>query len=199
MSSSVAPSASARWASNDLGLGQVVAVREPDRRPDRHIRALEDRRRPANVGRPDAHRRDVVLGGQPAARRRRTRRRVRVAAASGRWSWRYRARSGNRWSGSWDSLDVGTQDVAGQQEAALDELVGLLEVAILVLDDHVAVVAGAPQGGEQHAPVDVAEPRQARDLPADPEREDRRARTAPRGRSTGPWPGRAGCAARTPG
>ena len=52
------------------------------------------------------------------------------------------------------------------------ELVGLLEVAVLVLDDHVAVVAGAPQRGEQGAPVDVAEPGQARDLPADAHRED---------------------------
>src|SRR6476646_4706733 len=70
------------------------------------------------------------------------------------------------------SLDVRAKDVASEQEPALDEVIGLLEVAILVLDDHVAVVAGTPQGGEQGSPLDVAETRQARDLPADPHRED---------------------------
>jgi hypothetical protein len=40
-----------------------------------------------------------------------------------------------------------------------------------VLDDHVAVEARSPQAGEQRGPLDVAEPGQARDLPADPERE----------------------------
>ena len=81
------------------------------------------------------------------------------------------------------SLDVRPQDVAGEQEAALDEVVGLLEVAVLVLDDHVAVVAGTPQRGEEVAPVDVAETGQPRDLPADPDREDAALVEARRGRS----------------
>ena len=67
MSSSVAPSASARRASNTLVVGQVVAVREADRRADRDVGPGQDRAARGNVGRPDADRRDVVLGGQPAA------------------------------------------------------------------------------------------------------------------------------------
>ncbi len=64
-------------------------------------------------------------------------------------------------------LMYGPEDVAGEQEAALDELVGALEVAVLVLDDDVAVVAGAPQRGEDAAPVRLAQAGQPRDLPAD--------------------------------
>src|SRR5262249_2280881 len=70
------------------------------------------------------------------------------------------------------SLDVGPEDVAREQEASLHEVVGLLEVAVLVLDDHVAVVAGPPQRPEQVGPLHVPEARQPRHLPADPHRED---------------------------
>src|SRR6478752_364358 len=69
------------------------------------------------------------------------------------------------------SDDIGPQHVAREQEPALDLLVGALEIAVLVLDDHVAVVAGPPEGGEQVAPLDVAEAREAGDLPADAHRE----------------------------
>ena len=51
----------------DLRLGPVAAVREADHRPDRDVRPGQDCRRPPDVGRPDADRRDVVLGRQPAA------------------------------------------------------------------------------------------------------------------------------------
>ena len=54
-------------ASKTLVSVSVVAVREADRRPDRDVGAGEDRRRPADVGRPDADRGDVVLRRQPAA------------------------------------------------------------------------------------------------------------------------------------
>src|SRR3954451_2526602 len=70
------------------------------------------------------------------------------------------------------SLDVRAEDVAGEQEPALHEVVGLLEIAVLVFDDHVAVVAGTPEGGEQRSPLDVAETGQARHLPADAHRKD---------------------------
>src|SRR3954453_23869066 len=70
------------------------------------------------------------------------------------------------------SLDVRAEDIAGEQEPALDQVVGLLEIAVLVFDDHVAVVAGAPEGGEQRSPLDVAETGQSRHLPADTHRED---------------------------
>src|SRR5438105_2250298 len=46
------------------------------------------------------------------------------------------------------------------------------QIAILVLDDHVAVIAGSPQGGEQRRPFHVAQTGQPRDLPADAHRED---------------------------
>src|SRR3954454_18520697 len=70
------------------------------------------------------------------------------------------------------SLDVRAEDVAREQEPALYEVVGLLEIAILVFDDHVAVVSGTPEGGEQRSPLDVAETGQAGHLPADAHRED---------------------------
>jgi hypothetical protein len=50
----------------DLGLRAVVAMREADRRSDRHGRAAQDRRGALDVRRSDADRRDVVLGSQPA-------------------------------------------------------------------------------------------------------------------------------------
>src|SRR3954466_12694243 len=70
------------------------------------------------------------------------------------------------------SLDVRAEDVTGEEEPAFDEVVGLLEVAVLVLDDDVAVIAGPPQRTEQAVPFDVSEPWQAGDLPADAHRED---------------------------
>ena len=52
------------------------------------------------------------------------------------------------------------------QEAALDQLIGLLEAPILVLDDAVAVVPHAIQVGEDFAPIRVTQTGQARNLPA---------------------------------
>src|SRR3954466_11033369 len=69
------------------------------------------------------------------------------------------------------SLDVRAEDVTGQEEPAFDEVVGLLEVAILVLDDDVAVISGPPQRPEQAVPLDVPEPRPSRDPQADAHRE----------------------------
>ena len=73
-----------------LGHGQVVAVREADRRPDRDVGArpgspAPGRHRPA--GRTPTRRRSRRRAG---SRHRRTRRRARVEAASGRSSWRRR-------------------------------------------------------------------------------------------------------------
>ena len=67
MSSSVAPSASARRASSTFVSVVWPPCGKPIDRPDRDVGAGEDRRRPADVGRPDADRGDVVLGRQPAA------------------------------------------------------------------------------------------------------------------------------------
>ena len=58
------------------------------------------------------------------------------------------------------------------QEALLDLLVGALEAAVLVLDDAVALVALSVELAVDDAPVDVAEARDARDLPADAHRQD---------------------------
>src|SRR5688572_20953657 len=69
------------------------------------------------------------------------------------------------------SFDVRAQDVPRQEEAALHEVVVALEVAVLVLDDHVPVVAGPPQRGEDPVPWRLAKARQSRDLPAHPARQ----------------------------
>ena len=164
MSSSVAPSARACRASNDLGRGRVAAVREADDRADRDVRAVEDRRGTARhrpAGRRPTRRRTRPPAGSPPRRTRR-----RAPAAGGEWSIALamsrsvsESMSRSRAVMHWHSLDVGAEDVAGDEEATLDELVGPLEVAVLVLDDHVAVVAGAPQGAEQRCP---SRPRRAR-------------------------------------
>src|SRR6187401_202595 len=70
------------------------------------------------------------------------------------------------------SNDVGAQDAAREDETSLDALVGAFEIAVLVLDDDVAVVPRPIERREHRAPVDLAEARQSRDLPADPLRED---------------------------
>src|SRR6478736_2829698 len=70
------------------------------------------------------------------------------------------------------SDDVWAEDTARQDETSLDALIRALEIAVLVLDDHIAVVPGAIERGEHDAPVHLAEPGQSRDLPADPLRED---------------------------
>ena len=198
MSSSVAPSASARRASNTLVSVRWLPCGKPMTVPTATSVPAEDgagrRRRPAGR-RPTRRRIRRPAGSRP----RRTHRPARVAAANGRWSWRCRARSGCRWKGHGAHLMYGRRTSRATQEAALDQVVGPLEVPVLVLDDDVAVVAGAVQRGEERRPVDVAEAGQARDLPADADRERRRARRGRRGRSSGPWPGRGGCAARTRG
>src|SRR2546422_822982 len=67
---------------------------------------------------------------------------------------------------------VRAQHVARDQEPLLDLLVSSLEAAILVLDDAVALVAGAIQLAVDHAPVDVPEAGDPRDLPAHAHRHD---------------------------
>ena len=164
---------SVRW----LPCGKPIVVPTATSVPSRIARA-----RATSAG-PDADRGHVVGEPRAGSRPRRTRRRARGAAANGRSSWRRRGRSGCRWTGSSVSLDVRAEDVAGEQEPALDEVVGLLEVAVLVLDDHVAVVAGAPQRGEQRRPLDVAETRAVAGPASRSPSRRRRARTGPRGRS----------------
>src|SRR5262245_57409193 len=67
--------------------------------------------------------------------------------------------------------DQRPQRLAGDQEAALHELLVALEAAILVLDgDHVVVADGVERGDEAR-PAHLAEAGQARHLPADPARE----------------------------
>ena len=187
-----------------LRLGPMVPVRETDHGPDRHIRAGEDGlARPTSAGRTHTEATSYSAANrQPSS--------TNASSSSGRsseWSIAFAMSRSVRVSismavtsvsSSW-SVDVRPKDVTGEQEAALDQVVGLLEVAVLVLDDHVAVVAGPPQGGEQGRPLDVAETGQARDLPADAPARRCRARRGLRGRSSGPWPGRGGCAARTRG
>ena len=59
--------------------------------------------------------------------------------------------------------------VAGDQEAALDELEAPVERVILVLDRDDAVVADAVQLRDEPVTADLPETGQARDLPAHPE------------------------------
>ena len=59
--------------------------------------------------------------------------------------------------------------VAGDQEAALDELEAPVERVILVLDRDDAVVADAVQLRDEPVTADLSETGQALDLPAHPE------------------------------
>src|SRR5690242_21777944 len=70
------------------------------------------------------------------------------------------------------SMAVRAEDVAGDEEAALDLVVGALELAILVLDDAVPLVALPIELAVDDAPIDLAQPGQPRDLPAHAQRED---------------------------
>src|SRR5687768_4133704 len=63
-------------------------------------------------------------------------------------------------------FDVRTQHIAGKQEAALDQLVAAFELPVLMLDDDRPVVASAVECGEYDAPVNIAQPRHARNLPS---------------------------------
>src|SRR5579884_4002561 len=47
------------------------------------------------------------------------------------------------------------QDIPGNEEAALDQLVAPFERPVLVFDDAVALVAGPVEGGEDPRPVDL--------------------------------------------
>ena len=67
MSSSVAPSSSACCVSKTFVAVRWLPCGKPIDRADRDVGAGEDRHGPADVGRPDADRGDVVLGRQPAA------------------------------------------------------------------------------------------------------------------------------------
>src|SRR6185312_1625189 len=87
---------------------------------------------------------------------------------------RCRARSGIQWRFQPlpSSMTVRTKDVAGDEKALLDLLVGPLESPVLVLDDAVALVALAVELAVDDAPVDLAEARDPRDLPAHPHGHD---------------------------
>src|ERR671912_190113 len=74
------------------------------------------------------------------------------------------------WGGG--SVAERPEHVSGDQEALLYLLVRALEPAILVLDDAVALVTLAIELPVDDPPVDLAEPRDARDLPAHAEAED---------------------------
>ena len=69
-------------------------------------------------------------------------------------------------------LTNGRSTSRASRKSALHLLVAALEAAVLVLDDHRAVVAGAVEAGEEAGPVDLAEARHARHLPADAGGED---------------------------
>src|SRR4029078_9772060 len=70
------------------------------------------------------------------------------------------------------SADLRSEDAAGEDETPLDALVRALEIAVLVLDDHVPVVPRSIERRDHEAPVHLAESGQSRDLPTDPLRED---------------------------
>src|SRR5690606_21584455 len=67
-------------------------------------------------------------------------------------------------------LHKGLQYVAGQQKAPFHLVVTPLELPVFVFDDHWAVIAYSVEPGKEPAPVDLAKPRHARDLPANPDR-----------------------------
>src|SRR4051812_45805586 len=69
------------------------------------------------------------------------------------------------------SGDQRPQRVPRDQEAALDEVLVAFEAAVLVLDRDGVVVADRVQRGDEPRPVDLAEARHARHLPADAARE----------------------------
>ena len=154
----------------DLRGGRRRAVREADHRADRHVGAVEDR--DARASRPPGRTQTDATSYSAASRQPASTKASSSSGLSSEWSivlasWRSVTVSTLIGIARAAHLMYGPQDVAGQQEAALDELVGALEVAVLVLDDDVAVVAGAPQRGEDAAPVRLAQARQPRDLPAD--------------------------------
>src|SRR5687768_7170748 len=64
------------------------------------------------------------------------------------------------------------EDITGDEEALLDLLVRALEAPVFVLDDAVALVALTVELTVDDAPVDVAEARDSRNLPAHPHRHD---------------------------
>ena len=59
-----------------------------------------------------------------------------------------------------------------KEVVSVDMSAPALEAAVLVLDDDAAVVADLVEGGQEPVPGDLAEPGQARDLPADAGRHD---------------------------
>ena len=165
MSSSVAPSASARRASATLISVVVVAVREPDDRADRHVRAVEDR--PRRARRPPAGTHTDATSYSAASRQPAS---TNASSSSGRsreWSITLAMSRSVRESIEIDRhsvphLTVRPQDVAGDEEALLDPLVGALEATVLVLDDAVALVARRGTARrEDDAPVHLAEARDA--------------------------------------
>ena len=202
MSISVAPSAERLARLEDLGRRQVVAVREADRRADRDVRAApgspaRDGRRPAGrtptrrrtrrpAGRSSVEERVVELGPQQ---------RVvdRLGDVAVGQAWRSVSASCSA------SLDVRAQDVARQQEAALHELVGAFEVAVLVLDDARRRRIQRDRARRRALPSRRRRGRAGAEPASRCPTRRRRARRGPRGRSSGPWPGSGGCAARTRG
>ena len=70
------------------------------------------------------------------------------------------------------SVAVGPENVASDQKALLDLLVAPLEPTVLVFDDAIALVSLPVQLRVDHAPVDLTEAGDARDLPAHAHRHD---------------------------
>src|SRR5690242_21392478 len=70
------------------------------------------------------------------------------------------------------SVAIGSEHVSRDQEPLLDLLVGAFEAAVLVLDDAVALVALAVELAVDDTPVDFAQARDPRDLPAHAHRHD---------------------------
>src|SRR6478735_2526223 len=70
------------------------------------------------------------------------------------------------------SVEIRAERVARDEEAALDEVLGLLEGPVLVLDRDDAVVADPVELREKAVPANLAESWEAWDLPAHAERDD---------------------------
>src|SRR5262245_17439266 len=64
------------------------------------------------------------------------------------------------------SANIGAQYVASQKEAAFDRFLAALESAVLVLDDDRTIITDLIEACESGIPLDLAEPRHARHLPA---------------------------------
>jgi hypothetical protein len=62
---------------------------------------------------------------------------------------------------------VGLEHVSCDEKSSFDQFIGLLEIAVFVLDDDRSVIADPVKCGEDDTPVDVAQSGQSGDLPSD--------------------------------